>query len=177
MPLPMNRFTATPPNWMRRTPPSPLSRRLRPAALERRRVSVMSAAMLLDQLHRSGSSGKDQLAAAPGQLGAVMTCLWQRTGQRPGEAHAARERQETPGQLEKDAGPRRRERVAQKTLRRRQVLHRDTGSDPLLAETRAQHQGVVLLALPGEHVEHRAQVVRGDPGMRHVAEEVRLPRL
>src|SRR5262249_61526959 len=39
-----------------------------------------------------------------------------------------------------------------------------------------KHQLTVARAIIDEHVEHRAHVVRRDPGMRHVADETQLAR-
>src|SRR4051812_1163393 len=45
--------------------------------------------------------------------------------------------------------------------------------DPLVLDARADHQARVALALVGEHVEKAPYVIAPDPGVRHVADELR----
>src|SRR6185436_7423996 len=49
--------------------------------------------------------------------------------------------------------------------------------EPIDWNPRCQHQRLFALALISEHVEHRANVIRGNPRVRHVADETGLSRL
>ena len=68
------------------------------------------------------------------------------------------------------------QRIAERPIRRAQVLDRDAFPSVHAGGTPAASTSARRLALVGEQVEQRADVVRRDPGVRHVADEARLAR-
>src|SRR6266545_5538082 len=95
---------------------------------------------------------------------------------RPDEDETAGRHPRSAGDLQDHAPALLLERILQEPIGRAQVLHRDTRSlEPFRRNATGEYERAVALSFVCEEIERSADEVRGDPPMRHVADEARLP--
>src|SRR5206468_8872690 len=91
---------------------------------------------------------------------------------------SARRNVRSGGEMEESARTLLPERIGQRPIRRTQALDPDPAAlEPFGRNAGAEHECAVGIALVGEQIEHRANEIRCDPRVRHVADKSRLPRI